>query len=444
MKLNRLWLSALALAALIGHVPVAASAQGGLWSTLPTPPLPLSGKEVVACDTELGQGANPQTGGCTTAEIAAYAFSSNNGLGNYLIGGDATTNLWQRATTGASETTTYAYGGPDRWAYWSGASTAVTVSRDSTAADLPASTQYAFKMQRTAAQTGVVQICMAQEIETANSYGLAGRTVELDFDAATGANFSPAAPYNMTAYVVTGTGSDEGMQKLAWGLNGGGGGSTAWAGQANATAAVISLGGVSTLARYAAVANIPLTATEVGVALCYTPVGTAGTNDYIAFSNIQLVRASQNASYASATAGYSTASGFTATAFQRRFANIEWGLQYRYFALIAEPAASKPLANGSYLSTTTCNVQMPLVFPMRATPAVTIGGTAESNTTWAVMVGSTTPVVLASTYLVQDPTIGNTSTMVALQATTASKTAANGCALVGAGGGANIQLNAEL
>jgi hypothetical protein len=33
---------------------------------------------------------------------------------------------------------------------------------------------------------------------------------------------------------------------------------------------------------------------------------------------------------------------------------------------------------------------------------------------------------------------------VALQATTASKTAGQGCTLVGAGGGANIQLSAEL
>jgi hypothetical protein len=53
---------------------------------------------------------------------------------NALIGGDATTNLWQRATTGSSVTTTITYGGPDRWAYWSGTSTAMTVSRSSTAA----------------------------------------------------------------------------------------------------------------------------------------------------------------------------------------------------------------------------------------------------------------------------------------------------------------------
>ena len=89
-------------------------------------------------------------------------------------------------------------------------------------------------------------------------------------------------------------------------------------------------------------------------------------------------------------------------------------------------------------------MQVPLPVTMRAAPTLTIGGTAESNATWAVMVGSTTPVVLASTYLVQDAVIGNTTNMIALQATTASKTAGYGCTLVGAGGGANIQASAEL
>ena len=38
----------------------------------------------------------------------------------------------------------------------------------------------------------------------------------------------------------------------------------------------------------------------------------------------------------------------------------------------------------------------------------------------------------------------NTPNMIAVQGTTASKTAGQGCTLVGAGGGANIQASAEL
>jgi hypothetical protein len=35
---------------------------------------------------------------------------------------------------------------------------------------------------------------------------------------------------------------------------------------------------------------VPAGATELAVALCYTPVGTAGANDYVTFSGIQLTR----------------------------------------------------------------------------------------------------------------------------------------------------------
>ena len=429
-------------ALLAGSLALAQSSFGGLWNTLPAWTGPLTGNEWFPGDTHLLQGASPQTAGYTSNGLAGYAQGVTAGFGNYLIGGDASTNLFQRATPGASETTTFAYGGPDRWAYWSGTSTAMTVSQDSTAGDLPPATKNAFKMARTSGQTGVVQMCMAQEVESANVYGLEGKTVELDFDAFTGANFSAAAPYNMTAYIVTGTGTDEGMQKLAWGLNAGGGGSTAWAGQANATAAVIPLGGVSTLGRYMAVANIPAAATEIGVALCYTPVGTAGTNDYIAFSNIQLLR-STNGGLVSTTAGYSSVSS-PVTATQRRSAAQEATLQQRYFIQINEPAASKAVGNGSYLTATICDVQIPLPTQMRIAPTLTIGGTTESATTWAVMVGSTTPVALATTFLVQDAVVGNTVNMIAVQGTTASKAVLDPCTLVGAGGGANIQASAEL
>ncbi len=381
---------------------------------------------------------------------------SNNGIGaNWLIGGRADDNLWQRATTGASETTTYAYGGPDRFAYWSGTSTAMTVSDVTTAAALPIGSAHAFRMQRTASQTGVVQMCMAQELTSINSYYLQGHTVELDANVYTGANFSGTG---LTAYVVYGTSTDEGMQKLSYGLNAGGGGSVGWTGQANATAAVIPLGAVSTAYRIMAVASIPTTETEVGVALCYTPVGTAGTTDALYFDNIELRKADGLANFANTTVGYvlggtsgnvaiATLGGVvqnvTVPAYSRRDYFDEQKLQLAYYWQINEPAASKVVGNGNYQTATICDVQIPTPVPMRIAPTLTIGGTSEANTTWAVMIGSTTPVVLATTYLIQDAVIGNTTSMIAVQATTASKTAGYGCTLVGAGGGANIQASAE-
>lgn len=385
---------------------------------------------------------------------------------NFLIGGDAGQNLWQRATTGSSVTTTLTYGGPDRWAYWSGTSTAIALSRDSTAAALPAGSQYDFKLQRTAAQTGVVQSCIEQEISTQNSFYLAGHTVELDFNVYTGANFSATA---LNAYITYGTGTDDGTAKQAYGLNAGGGGSSGWTGQANATAGLVSGLTTSTAYRVAAVGSIPTTATEVGVEICFTPVGTAGTTDALYFQNIELRKADYLANFVNSTTGYSlnTSTGAIAIApvtitngstpvigtvgqnaiipaFSRRQSSLEALLQLAYFWQINEPAASKAVGNGNYQTATICDVQIPTPVPMFKAPTLTIGGTAEANTTWAVMIASTTPVVLASTYLVQDAVIGNTPNMIAVQATTASKTAGQGCTLVGAGGGANIQASSEL
>ena len=369
---------------------------------------------------------------------------------NVLIGGDATTNLWQRGTAGTAATTAVAYGSADRWASWSGTSTEVKVIRSSTAADLPAGYTYAMKLQRTSGQTGVVQVCMMQEVESVNAQGFPGQTAELDFHAATGANFS-AASANMTAYIMYGTGTDDGVAggaSGAYGLNAGGGGSVGWAGQVN-LATVVNLGAVSTDNRYSVVANIPTTATEIGVALCFKPVGTAGTNDYIAFSGIQLTRNSALTTVA-ATAAANTGVALNvndprAKAFARRSQQTETALQQRYFYQLNEPAASKIVSNGGIYNTATiCDVSIKLPVTMRAIPTLVIGGTPEANTTWAVMSKSTTPVALATTYLIQDAAIGNTTDTIAVQGTTASTTAGFGCQLVGAGGGANIQASAEL
>ena len=358
--------------------------------------------------------------------------------GNVLIGGDATTNLWQRGTTGASETTTYAYGGPDRWAYWSGTNTAVTVSKDTTAADLPTTAfAAAFKMARTSGQTGVVQTCMAQEIESANSYQFQGQTAELDFHATAGANFS-AASSNLTAYIIYGTGTDEGMQKLAWGLNAGGGGSTAWAGQTNATAAVIPISTVT--GRYAAVASIPATATELGVAICFTPVGTAGTNDYVALAGIQLVRNAALAGSVNATAGYScTGAGIQCSSFDRRQQGLETLLQQRYYYQITDNVANTvpiTLCHATTTSAVVCPIQFPV--PMRAAPTATASATTafgDTATAGAPTACTAFAVVASST----SPLTGKVT------CTTGATTTAGGSSqLVGANTSANVSFSSEL
>lgn len=298
----------------------------------------------------------------------SQTLSSNNPE-NMLIGGDATTNLWQRATTGSSVTTTLTYGGPDRWSYWSGTSTAMTVSRTTTAADLPSALTFrsGFKMARTSGQTGVVQMCMMQVVESANAYGLSGQTAEIDFHATAGSNFS-AASGNLAVVLITGTGADEAASTAAFNYNAGGGGSSTWTGQVN-TAVLVPINTANN--RYTVAIPAPAGTTEAAVAICYTPVGTAGTNDYVALSGIQLTRNSALTT-AAGTAGVALPANDTrAKSFSRRTQALETVLQQRYFYKIAETATVAVRGSCVNLTTSIANCVVPFPVSMRIVPTMT-------------------------------------------------------------------------
>lgn len=359
---------------------------------------------------------------------------------NLLIGGDATTNLFQRGTTGSSVTTTATYGGPDRWAYWSGASTAMTVSRSSTAADLPSTFKYGFQMQRTSGQTGVVQMCVIQEVESSNSYALAGQTAEIDFHAATGANFS-AASAQLTVYLITGTGADEGIAKAAFNLNAGGGGSSQWAGQVN-TGVVVTTSGVSTLNRYTVVAPVPSGATEIAVAICYTPAGTAGTNDYVTLSGIQLTRNSALTAVAGSAGAALNPNDTRAKAFARRSQALETVLQQRYFYRVTETAAIFPVAPCAAIDTTHTNCIIKLPATMRTAPALTFAnGFATPTSTTQATLGACTTLTAATTVT---STVGGVDSILVNCAATTVPAAGVASFLYSNNGTGTISASAEL
>lgn len=315
---------------------------------------------------------------------------------NALIGGDSTTNLWQRATTGASVTTTATYGGPDRWAYWSGTSTAMTVSRTTTAADLPTQLTYksGFKMARTSGQTGVVQVCMIQALETANSLQFSGQTAEIDFHAVAGSNFSAASSV-MTAYLVSGTGTDESAALAAFTVNAGGGGTPGFTGGV-ATGVNVT---ISTAAqRYTVAIPVPSATTQVAVALCFTPVGTASTNDYIAFSGIQLTRNSALTTVAGTTGVALSPNDPRGKAFSRRTQEVETAMQQRYFYKIAESAAIFPVAPCAAVDTThtNCIIKTPTTLRTAPTMTFTAGFASPTSTTQATL-GACTALAAATT-----------------------------------------------
>jgi|HubBroStandDraft_4_1064222.scaffolds.fasta_scaffold00045_16 hypothetical protein len=306
------------------------------------------------------------------------ATLAGNGAENALIGGDATTNLFAYGTTGSSVTTSVTYGGPNRWAYWSGTSTAMTVSQDSTAGDITGPYKYFFKMARTSGQTGVVPVCMMQEIESVNSYAFDGATAELSFYATAGGNFS-AASSTMNAYIMYGTGTDDGTNKFAFGLNAGGQGTVGATGQVNFTIPVVITASPN---RYGVVANIPTTATELAVALCFTPVGTAGTNDYIAFGGIQLTRNGALSGVAGSTGAALNTNDPRIKSFMRRSQQIETSLQQRYYWNAAE-AGTTDFGLGGAVSTTSARYFIPNPTTMRVapTPTATFGSMTTTGST---------------------------------------------------------------
>lgn len=386
----------------------------------------------------------PQAGNVyAPASVLANYFGSLPQKTNAIIGGDATTNLFQRGTTGSSVTTTLTYGGPDRWAYWSGTNTAMTVSQDTTAADLPSNYKASFKMARTSGQTGVVQVCMAQEVESADVYAFQGQIAELDFHAQAGATFS-AANSTLNAYIITGTGADEGLSKMAFAFNAGGGGSSTWAGQANATVGAVTIS--TTNSRYAVVAAIPATATEIGVVFCFTPVGTAGANDYVSLAGIQLTRNAGLSAFASATVGYnlsSTPPAFQASSFLRRSIGQETTLQQRFTYSINEAsitAGAIAAGGGTALgTTTTCSINIRFPVTMRTAPTYT---NALSASTFKITSASQAATALSTPF--SATLAANSIDSASINFTTTGMTAKDSCELVSAAGTGQMLWTAEL
>jgi len=221
-------------------------------------------------------------------------------LKNRIINGAM--QIWQRGTTftfgsGANTYTT------DRW--WGVCNTASgeTISQST---NVPSNFQYSLKMQRPNGNTGTQALNILQIIETTNCYDLAGQSVTLSFWAKTGANYSGGA---LSVYLQTGTVADEGNSNYF-----------SWTGRATPLTTTQSI--TSTWTRYSFTTTIASNALEVGVQLQFTPTGTAGADDSLYITGVQL---EQNTS---------------ATPFERRLYNQELANCQRYLPCINAPSVS--------------------------------------------------------------------------------------------------------
>jgi len=204
---------------------------------------------------------------------------------NNIINGNF--DIWQRNTSAAFATT---YATADRiFTFRGGGAVSATASRQLATAwtasgQIP---QYCFRMQRDAGNAQVNSLEMIQAFETVNSIPLAGRTVTISFYARCGTNFSPTGSL-FTAYVGTGTGTDQGVV-------------AAWTGSATP---IINSALVATTVwqRYSITGVIPSTATQLRWDIQFIPVGTAGANDYLEVAQVMINEGSVPAAFQSISA----------------------------------------------------------------------------------------------------------------------------------------------
>lgn len=243
-------------------------------------------------------------------------------------------NISQRGTTAVTGVTTTATYLQDRWAITAGTSTSSGISNVTT--PLPAGVGFtnAVQIQRTAAQTGVVNVCLVQEIPTSDITPIQGQPVTLSFWMQAGANLSSAGGA-VVAQLTTGTGTDEGLATWLTGL----------AGAASAIpTANKTVTATTTWQRFAVTGTVAATATEGVVNICFTPVGTAGTTDAIVITGVQLQR------------------GTVATNFEMRPQGIELSKVQRYYYAWNETASttnSSPfICSAQSTTVAVCTAQM--------------------------------------------------------------------------------------
>jgi hypothetical protein len=265
------------------------------------------------------------------APVDLSSLAQYMGYKNKLINGSF--QVWQRATTYAL-TGSFAYGSADRWAVAMGATAAGIANR--IASDLTGF-QYALKLGRNSGSTSAGPIYTNQVIENANCYDLQGQTITVSFWAKAGANYS-ASGSALGLAVNTGTGTDSTSLSATFG---------GWTGNANPYAGNTTI--TTTWTRYSITCTLGSTVTNVGILFTFIPTGTAGADDNVYLTGIQLEK------------------GSVATSFDYRPYGTELQLCQRYCYVIGG-GSSAALSSGAMYTTTVAYFPIPLPVQTRVFP----------------------------------------------------------------------------
>lgn len=385
-------------------------------NTVPAGPTVLTGLETVPMDTNLANGAFPQTVIAPVALLMPGFQNSRNMLDNGAIAVAQRGTGIQTCAANAAITSA-AYSG-DRWGCSANVGSGAGRSQVTTTVPAPpVGFQQSQRLYRTSGAL-LQPVCAIQEIPTVVATQAAGKTVTLSFYAQALAGLSADNNNLINGVIITGTGSDEGLGTMTASPAI----TPAWTGITTVLNTPFTI--TTAWVRYSMTTTLPTTETEAGVMLCFTPTATgAGTTDGFAFTGVQLEVAP------------------SPTQFEYRPFVQELATAYRYFYKITETAIIFPIAPCAAVDTThtNCLIQFPVQMAKAPTVTYAAGFASPTSTTQATL-GACTALANAATVA---STVANTLNVLANCTATTIPAAGIASFLYSNGGTGTISASAD-
>ena len=222
----------------------------------------------ISSSTGLAIASSPVTNSGTITVNLPASVAGN----NMIVNGDF--QVWQRGAGGSAVipvTATVNIYTADRWQIGTGVNEASTITQVAGAT----SGSYLAQVQRNSGQTGTGIMTFITSLTRSMCIGAAGNQLTISFKAKKGADFS-AASSQLFCEVISGTGSTD-VSALT----------TTFAGQAAQINQPVTLS--LSLTSYSFTCSaIPSNITQLAVGFYFTPVGTAGANDWFQVTDVQL------------------------------------------------------------------------------------------------------------------------------------------------------------
>lgn len=309
---------------------------------------------------QLISGASSQSVTFNDATVSSINGGPIGGTRNRIINGGM--DVWQRGTSFTPINNAITYGA-DRWFAFttSGTGQARILQNGS----VPAGFAYSLALGRQSGNTATAQQFICQCVESANILGLAGQQVTLSFYALRGANYSGG---NLSVILSTGTTADQSSATFSGGPCTGYTGNTA---VINTTQAI-----TTSWVRYTFTGTVPSNALSLGIGIGYTPSGTAGADDNVYITGVQLE------------------AGSVATPFERRSYSTEFDMCRRYCEVYANTNGTDAGIPQYFAGIDVSNrVETTLLYyPKRAAPSITVSD--ATKITWVT--AANTAIVCSS------------------------------------------------